>query len=173
MERQRKGCRKHNNKQSQSCRESSIHRFARLPQIVDATYWFLLTSGGWTTQRTAMIWKLSNVYAIQKNPLRQDIHRLTRRVHRLALHTLTIRHWHTPYPYGLPLRILSSFASVSVRSWYLIFYSCSRSLPRPLTMSVRQLTGDGVEWLSNSPEKSDWNQFPLSSACPVSAYRSL
>jgi len=40
-------------------------------------------------------------------------------------------------------------------------------------MSVRQLTGDGVEWLSNSPEKSDWNQFPLSSACPVSAYRSL
>src|SRR5437762_11632772 len=110
MERQRKGCRKHKNKQSQSCRESSIHRFARLPQIVDATYWFLLTSGGWTTQRTAMIWKLSNVYAIQKNPLRQDIHRLTRRVHSLALHTLTIRHWHTPYPYGLPLRILSSFA---------------------------------------------------------------
>src|SRR5947208_17103110 len=58
-----------------------------------------------------MIWKLSNVYAIQKNPLRQDIHRLTRRVHRLALHTLTIRHWRTPYPYGLPLRILCSFAS--------------------------------------------------------------
>src|SRR2546428_4020358 len=56
-----------------------------------------------------------------ENPLRQDIHRLTRRVHRRALHTLTIRHWHTPYPYGLPLRILCSFASVSVRSWYLIF----------------------------------------------------
>src|SRR5438046_9798816 len=57
MERQRKGCRKHKNKQSQSCRESSIHRSARLPQIVDATYWFLLTSDGWTTQRTAMIWQ--------------------------------------------------------------------------------------------------------------------
>src|SRR6266480_2076178 len=68
-----------------------------------------------------MIWELSNVYAIQENPLRQDIHRLTRRVHRLALHTLTIRHWRTAYQYGLPLRILSSFASVSVRSWYLIF----------------------------------------------------
>src|SRR5437762_14077235 len=86
-----------------------------------------------------MIWKLSNVYAIQKNPLRQDIHRLTRRVHRLALHTLTIRPWRTAYQYGLPLRILCSFASVSVRSWHLLFYSCSRPSPRPLTTSVRQL----------------------------------
>ena len=123
-----------------------------------------------------MIWKLSNVYAIQKNPLRQDIHRLTRRVHRLALHTLTIRHWRTAYQYGLPLRILSSFASVSVRSWYLIFLfllTAITSATNHVRAKSGSLTGDGVEWLSNSPEKSDWNQFPLSSACPVSAYRSL
>src|SRR5438067_2065387 len=106
---------------------------------------------------------MSNVYDIQESPLRQDIHRLTRRVHRLALHTLTIRHWRTPYPYGLPLRILCSFAdrvSPIVVSDFLFLLTAITSATNHAGAKCGSFTGDGVEWLSNSPEKSNWNQFP-------------
>ena len=52
---------------------------------------------------------------------------------------------------------------MSVRSWYLIFLfllTVITSATNHAGAKCGSFTGDGVEWLSNSPEKSDWNQFP-------------